>query len=121
VMSGQGYVSATRRSGQIANRCDDDEHSGCEYSRKEVRHRARTEKRIVSMREVLLFIVVSREGGRHKAAESVCRVERAENEAMTLFVRPLERVGLMHVWHWEGRIRLVLMDEDACAVRDGSR
>ena len=27
------------------------------------------------MREVLLFIVVSREGGRHKAAESVCRVE----------------------------------------------
>jgi hypothetical protein len=105
-MSGQGCVSATRRSGQIANRCDEDEHSGCEYSSREVRHRARTEKRIVSMREVLLFIVVSREGGRHKAAESVCR---------------LERVGLMHVWHWEGRIRLVLMDEDACAVRDGSR
>lgn len=74
-MSGQGCVSATRRSGQIANRCDEDEHSGCEYSSGEVRHRARTEKRIVSMREVLLFIVVSREGGRHKAAESVCRVE----------------------------------------------
>jgi hypothetical protein len=101
-MSGQGYVSATRRSCQIANSCDDDEHSGREYSRREVRHRARTEKRIVSMREVLLFIVVSRECGRHKAAaERKSRVE-GRKRAMTLFVRPLERVGLMHVWQRAG-------------------
>jgi hypothetical protein len=106
-MSGQGYVSATRRSGQVANNCDDDdddddEHSGREDSRREVRHRARTEKRIVSMREVLLFIVVSRECGRHKAAgERKSRVE-GKKRAMTVFVRALERVGLMHVWQTAG-------------------
>jgi hypothetical protein len=107
-MSGQGYVSATRRSGQIANSRDDDdndddEHSGGECSRREVRHRAFTEKRIVSMREVLWFIVVSRKGGRHKSSgEKVKARSGRKRAAMTLFVRPLERVGSMHAWQRTG-------------------
>jgi hypothetical protein len=119
-MSGQGYVSATRRSGQIANRCDDDEHSGGEYSRREVRHRARTEKRIVSMREVLLFIVVSRKGGCHKAAERKCRLERAEN-GRDDSVCKAARAGWLDARLAEGRIRLVLIDTKTHAlwVMDG--
>jgi hypothetical protein len=50
------------------------------------------------MREVLLFIVVSRECGRHKAAEGERSRVEGRKRAMTLFVRPLERVGFMHVW-----------------------
>ena len=117
-MSGQGYVSATRRSGQVANNCDDDdddEHSGREDSRREVRHRARTEKRIVSMREVLLFIVVSRECGRQKAAgERKSRVRRQKTGDDS--VCKAARAGWLDARLAEGRIRLVLTDEDACAV-----
>jgi len=76
------------------------------------------------MREVLLFIVVSRKGGCHKAAAAAERKSglvrgQKTGDDSSLFARPLERVRASCT-SGSGRIRLVLMDEeDACAVSDG--
>jgi hypothetical protein len=67
------------------------------------------------MREVLLFIVVSRECGRHKAAaERKSRRQKTGDDS----VCKAARAGWLDARLAEGRIRRVLMDEDACAVGD---
>lgn len=64
----------------------------------------------MSMREVLWFIVVSREGGRHKAAVKRASELEGKKRTMTLFARPLERVGFMHACSGKGRISQTDLD-----------